>query len=48
MGNAEIRSIFKNERMTINDRSRDFNKLIINIINREIKSADNKVYLNKN
>lgn len=48
MGNSEIKSIFKNEQMTINDRSTDFNRLIINIINREIKSADNKIYINKN
>lgn len=47
MEQNEIKSIFKNEQADINKRRADFNRLIINVINREIKKADVQVYFNK-
>lgn len=47
MEQNEIKSILKNDYEDINDRRSTFNRLIIKVINREIKNRGDIVHLNK-
>lgn len=48
MDNSKIQSIYKSNQSDHNGRKADFNRLIINVINCEIKNSAAEVYLTKN
>ncbi len=48
MDNSKIKSIYKSSKSEYSRRKADFNRLIINVINCEIRNSVARVYLTKN